>query len=37
VLSFAPRFFAMDEITKKASVILPGGGDEKCIEEAMAM
>ena len=27
----------MDELNEKASVILPEGGDEKCIEEAMAM
>jgi ferredoxin len=27
----------MDELTEKAWGILPEGGDEKCIEEAMAM
>jgi ferredoxin len=32
-----PEVFAMDELNEKASVILPEGGDEKCIEEAMAM
>jgi len=32
-----PEVFAMDELNEKASVILPEGGGEKCIEEAMAM
>ncbi len=31
-----PDVFKLDEVTEKASVILPEGGDEECIEEAIA-
>lgn len=31
-----PEVFEMDEAAEKARVILPEGGDEECIEEAMA-
>jgi ferredoxin len=31
-----PEVFEMDETTEKAHVILPVGGNEECIEEAIA-
>jgi len=36
-VELCPEVFAMDELTEKAWAILLEGGDEKCIEEAMAM
>lgn len=35
-VELCPEIFEFDEEQEKASVILPEGGDENCIEEAMS-
>ena len=35
-VELCPEVFEMDEEAEKAKVILPEGGDEDCIEEAIA-
>jgi ferredoxin len=35
-VELCPEVFEMDEKNEKAKVVLPEGGDEGCIEEAIA-
>lgn len=35
-VELCPKIFEMDETEEKAVVILPEGGDEACIEEAIS-